>query len=217
MATPWSSVQKLLYRIPGLGRHKTLVLRFGSSFNMAQSCKAGRERFREIKPREHKKALAAEIRELFDNHAMVAVLSYFDMKNIEWTEFIYEGSKNDIHFRFLPNKIVHRALDNTAYINICPLFISTNVVAYSKDSQVKGLLDTLKNQRKVQLLGGKIDNRLFAVDGFNWLSKLPPLEQLHAELVSILAQPAQNIMQLLIKNQQTLSQNLEMLTSKNET
>ena len=147
---------------------------------------------------------------------MVAVLSYFDMRNTDWNELIYEVSKSNICFRFLPNKIVHRALDNTQYVNICPLFISTNVVAYSQDVQVKGLLHALKSQRKVQLLGGKVNDRLFAINGFSWLSKLPSLEELHAELSAILLQPIQNIPHLLIKNQQTLTQNLEMLISKDE-
>ena len=160
--------------------------------------------------------LAAEVQELFDANAMVAVLSYFDMRNIEWNELICQASKSHIHFRFLPNKIVHRALDSTPYVNICPLFISTNVVAYSEDIQVNGLLDALKHQKKVQLLGGKIHNRLFGVDGFNWVSDLPSLLELHSELSAILSQPGQNISQILMKNQQILSQNLGMLASEHE-
>ena len=144
---------------------------------------------------------------------MVAVLSYFDMKNVEWNELVYEVGKSNINFRFLPNKIVHRALDSTAYVNICPLFISTTVVAYSKDIQIKGLLSALKGQRKVQLLGGKVNDRLFGLDKLTWVSKLPPLEQLHHEISMTLSQPAQNIRQLLMRNQQVLSQNLEMLAS----
>ena len=161
--------------------------------------------------------LAAEVRELFDANAMVAVLSYFNMRNIEWNELIFQASKSHIHFRFLPNKIVHRALDSTPYVNICPLFISTNVVAYSEDVQVNGLLDALKHQKKVQLLGGKIHDRLFAVDGFNWVSDLPSLLELHSQLSAILSQPGQNISQILMKNQQILSHNLGMLASKHET
>ena len=148
---------------------------------------------------------------------MVAVLSYFDMKNIEWNELILEAGKSEIRFRFLPNKIVHRALDSTAYVNICPLFISTTVVAYSKDIQIKGLLDALKTQRKVQLLGGKVNNRLFGIDKLTWVSKLPPLEQLHQDISMTLSQPAQNLRQLLTRNQQVLTQNLGMLTSSEET
>lgn len=161
--------------------------------------------------------LAAEIRELFDANAMVAVLSYFDMRNVEWNELICQVSKSHIHFRFFPNKIVHRALDNTPYVNICPLFISTNVVAYSEDVQVNGLLDALKQQKKVQLLGGKIHDRLFAIDRFNWVSEIPSLVELHSELSAILSQPGQNISQILMKNQQTLCQNLGMLASEHET
>ena len=147
---------------------------------------------------------------------MVTVLSYFDMKNVEWSEVMYEMGKSNISFRFLPNKIVHRALDSTPYANICPLFISTTVVAYSKDIQIKGLLDALKGQRKVQLLGGKVNDRLFGTDKLTWVSKLPPLEQLHCEISMTLLQPTQYLTQLLMKNQQVLTQNLEMLAATDE-
>ena len=147
---------------------------------------------------------------------MVAVLSYFDMKNVEWNELIYEVGKSNIKFRFLPNKIVHRALDSTAYVNICPLFISTTVVAYSEEVQINGLLNALKSQNKVQLLGGKINDRLFGVDKLMWVSKLPSLEQLHQEISMTLSQPVQSLSQLLMRNQQVLTQNLEMLASPEE-
>lgn len=142
---------------------------------------------------------------------MVAVLSYYDIKNAEWNDLMYEAGKSNIKFRFLPNKIVHRALDTTSYANMCPLFISTTAVAYSKDIQIKGLLGALKTQRKVKLLGGKVNDRLFAMDKFTWVSKLPALEQLLQEISLTLSQPGQNISQLLTKNQQVLSQNLELL------
>ena len=147
---------------------------------------------------------------------MVTVLSYFDMKNVEWNELIYEVGKSNINLRFLPNKIVHRALDSTPYVNICPLFISTTVVAYSKDVQIKGLLDALKGQKKVQLLGGKVTNRLFGIDKLTWVSKLPPIEQLHCEISMTLLQPTQNLTQLLMRNQQVLTQNLGMLGTTDE-
>ena len=138
------------------------------------------------------------------------------MKNVEWNELIHKVGKSNINFRFLPNKIVHRALDSTPYVNICPLFISTTVVAYSKDIQIKGLLDALKVQRKVQLLGGKVNDRLFGLDKITWVSKLPPLEQLHCEISMTLSQPVQSLRQLLMTNQQVLSQNLGVLASAEE-
>ena len=164
-----------------------------------------------LQPRKHKQILAEDVKKLFNNNAMVVVLSYFDMKNSEWSELIYEAKKSNIQFCFLPNKIVHRALDNTRFVNICPLFISTNVVAFSETVQVKGLLQALQTQRKVQLLGGKIDDRLFSNEGFNWLSKLPSLQELYCDLSLLLSQPAQNISQVLVKNQQVLNQNLAMM------
>lgn len=147
---------------------------------------------------------------------MVAVLGYFDMKNAEWNELIHEVGKSDIHFRFLPNKIVHRALDSTAYVNICPLFISTTVVAYSKDVQIKGLLNAMKGQPKVHVLGGKVYDRLFGIEKLIWVSKLPLREQLHQEIAMTLSQPAQNLRQLLMRNQQVLTQNLGQLASGDE-
>ena len=166
-----------------------------------------------FQPQKHKQHLAQDVRELFASNAMVAVLSYYDMKNVEWSELIHEVQESDIHFRFLPNKIVHRALDNTPFVNIFPLFISTNVVASSKTIEVKALLEALKSQRKVQLLGGKIHNRLFANEGFSWVSKLPSLEHLHSELSVTLCQPSQGISHLLVKNTQVLTPNPSMVAS----
>ncbi|XP_046858998.1 39S ribosomal protein L10, mitochondrial-like [Xenia sp. Carnegie-2017] len=197
-----------------LGLHKNCIANKRLTINLANTCKARRQiHSREIKPQPHKIQLASEIRNLFHENEMVAVLGYYDMKSIEWNEVIFEAGKNDIKLRFLPNKIVHRALDSTGYVNMSPLFIGSTAVAYSKDIQLKGLLQTVKNQRKVQLLGAKINDRLFGIEKLTWVAKLPLLEQLHCEISMSLSQPLQTLKQTLSRNQQLLSQNLQLLTS----
>ncbi|XP_031556135.1 39S ribosomal protein L10, mitochondrial-like [Actinia tenebrosa] len=175
---------------------------------MAARCKAGRNKVREIKPNPKKMMIASKVKDVFDNNEMVAVFQYNDMNTTEWENLRHNLSRSDIKVKVFPNKVTHKALENSIYQEISPLFLCTTCIMYSKEPIVKPLIDAVKKQPKLELLGAKVQNRLLSRTGVRECAKLPPLKELHVNLVQLLQKPASQLNYLLQQNQRLLTQNL---------
>ncbi|CAH3190051.1 unnamed protein product, partial [Porites evermanni] len=175
---------------------------------MARSCKAGRNKRREVKPNPRKLMIADQVREVFDSNNMVVVCHFSDLNTQEWEELRFNLGKDEITVKMFPNRVSCKALENTKYCEITPLFLASTFVTYSKEAKVKPLLSAVKKQPKVELLGGKIDNQLWSRKSVVDYSKLPSLTELHGQLLHMLSEPSRRLTTLLGQNQTNLAENL---------
>lgn len=152
--------------------------------------------------------IASKVRDVFDKNEMVAVFQYSDMNTTEWEDLRHTLGRSDIKVKVFPNRVTHKALENSIYQEISPLFLCTTCIMYSKEPNVKPLVDAVKKQPKLELLGAKVENRLFSRTGVREFAKLPSLKELHVNLVQILQKPASQLNYLLKQNQRLLTQNL---------
>ncbi|CAH3184040.1 unnamed protein product [Porites lobata] len=183
---------------------------------MARSCKAGRNKRREVKPNPRKLMIADQVREVFDSNNMVVVCHFSDLNTQEWEELRFNLGKDEITVKMFPNRVSCKALENTKYCEITPLFLASTFVTYSKEAKVKPLLSAVKKQPKVELLGGKIDNRLLSRKSLVDYSKLPSLTELHGQLLHVLSEPSRRLTTLLGQNQTNLAENLSQYVSQGE-
>ncbi|XP_073230573.1 large ribosomal subunit protein uL10m-like [Porites lutea] len=183
---------------------------------MARSCKAGRNKRREVKPNPRKLMIADQVREVFDSNNMVVVCHFSDLNTQEWEELRFNLGKDEITVKMFPNRVSCKALENTKYCEITPLFLASTFVTYSKEAKVKLLLSAVKKQPKVELLGGKIDNQLLSRKSVMDYSKLPSLTELHGQLLHMLSEPSRRLTTLLGQNQTNLAENLSQYVSQGE-
>ncbi|KAM7442008.1 hypothetical protein ABFA07_009038 [Porites harrisoni] len=183
---------------------------------MARSCKAGRNKRREVKPNPRKLMIADQVREVFDSNNMVVVCHFSDLNTQEWEELRFNLGKDEITVKMFPNRVSCKALENTKYCEITPLFLASTFVTYSKEAKVKPLLSAVKKQPKVELLGGKIDNQLLSRKSVVDYSKLPSLTELHGQLLHVLSEPSRRLTTLLGQNQTNLAENLSQYVSQSE-
>lgn len=113
-----------------------------------------------------------------------------------------------------PNRVSCKALEDTKYREISPLFLGATFVTYSKEAKVKPLLSAIKKQPKVELLGAKIDEQLLSRKSVVDYSKLPSLTELHGQLIQMLSEPSRRLSMLLGQNQTNLSGNLSQYVSQ---
>jgi len=183
---------------------------------MASSCKAGRNKRREVKPNIRKLMIADQLREVFESNNMVVVCQFSDMNTEEWEDFRFNLNKEEITLKMFPNRVSCKALEDTKYREISPLFLGATFVTYSKEAKVKPLLSAIKKQPKVELLGAKIDGQLLSRKSVVDYSKLPSLTELHGQLIQMLSEPSRRLSMLLGQNQMNLSGNLSQYVSQGE-
>lgn len=167
-------------------------------------------------PNLKKLMLADRIREVFESNDMVVVCQFSDMNTAEWEDLRYALGKNEIKVKMFPNKITCKALENTKYQEVTPLFLASTVVTYSKEARVKPLLAEIKKQPKIDVLGGKIDDRLLSRKGVVDYSKLPSLMEQHVQLLQMLSEHSRRLTTLLEQNQMNLSLNLSQYVDQGE-
>ena len=167
-------------------------------------------------PNPQKLRLADQIREVFESNNMVVICQFSDMNTTEWENLRYALGKDEIKVKMFPNRITCKALENTKYREITPLFLASTVVTYSKEAKVKPLLSGIRKQPKMDILGGKIDNRLLSRKTIVDYSKLPVLTEQHVQLLQMLSEHSSRLTMLLEQNQMNLSGNLSQYVEQGE-
>lgn len=168
-------------------------------------------------PNPQKLRLADQIRQVFESNNMVVVCQFSDMNTAEWEDLRYALGKDEIKVKMFPNRITCKALENTKYREVTPLFLASTVVTYSKEAKVKPLLSEIRKQPKMAILGGKIDNRLLSRKAVADYSKLPSLTEQHVQLLQMLSEHSRRLTTLLEQNQMNLSGNLSQYVDQGET
>ncbi|XP_068751562.1 large ribosomal subunit protein uL10m-like [Montipora capricornis] len=183
---------------------------------MAASCKSGRNKRREVKPSARKLMIADQVRDVFESNDMVLVFQFGDMDTKEWEELRFTLKKDDITVKMFPNRVTTKALEDTKYREVTPLFLAPTFVTFSKEAKVKPLLSAIKKQPKVELLGGKIDDQLLSRNSVVDYSTLPLLIELQGQLLQILSEPSRRLTTLLGQSQSNLSASLSQYVSQGE-
>ena len=161
-----------------------------------------------FQPNPKKLMIAQRVREVFESNSMVVVFQYNDMNCKEWDELRFALSSNEVSVKVFPNKVTCKALEDTVYHAMSPLFLSSTCVMYSEEPKIKAMVNAAKQQPKLELLGAKVDDRLLSRQDIAGYAKLPPKDELYVELVQLLSKPALRMSMLLQQNQSKLSSNL---------
>lgn len=148
---------------------------------------------------------------MFNENKMVAICHILPMTprdafNVK-TKIVTAG----MNFMFSNNKWSKAAVQNSRLQNLEPYFTSDNVYIVSQDNKVKELIAILRKTPELQLLGGLVEDRILSRDMWMNIAKLPSLDILRGELVTILSASAAKTSRLLGKHQQDLSINLDQL------
>ncbi|KAG9290558.1 hypothetical protein G9A89_020928 [Geosiphon pyriformis] len=107
---------------------------------------------------------------------------------------------------------------SVTFINLKPLITGpTCIITCSTIDEnptlLADLLSVINKNKKLLLLGGKLDSNLLNFEGIERASRLPALHHLQKELVGVMSSPAMKMVRLLSQNPQNLLKALE--THKN--
>jgi len=188
---------------------------------MSQLCKANQSLLKRDRPRtypERKINLLKEIRSTFETNSKVLIFHFNALSPDEWLDIRHDMRRERIEIKKYPNKLAKKSLEDTVYTNLQCLFESYTAVAFCNSDTVnlKNIVKIFNSTPKVELIGGKIDNTLMNKLQIEQYSKLPSLEQLHGELVSLLSMPGQQLLRSLQTNQSNLSMSLEQYIKQND-
>ncbi|CAG5128483.1 unnamed protein product [Candidula unifasciata] len=115
---------------------------------------------------------------------------------------------------FARNDIAQKAIAGTRLRNLEPFLVSDNVYIVSDKNLIPELVALLKKTPELQLLGGLVEDHILSRDDILNLAKLPPLDIMRGELLSILSASASTTSRHLSAHQEELSNNLDQLVKQ---
>ena len=142
--------------------------------------------------------VAEEIRTVFNDSQFVAVLHYNDLKSQDWNDIRLKLDKHDITIKVIPTKVTRKVLKETKFSNLSPLFHGTTSLAFSEKPCINDLLKVIKNESKLYLLGGTVDNELMTAKTIENYAKMPSKDIVHSQLLTILSSQQTKLTRLLL-------------------
>lgn len=145
--------------------------------------------------RTQKEQAVAALKEQFADANTVVVTHYTGLTVAEITALRKKMSELGASFKVTKNSLTKLALQGTQYDSLVDLFTGPTAVAFSNDpvAAAKGVVEFAKNNEKLVILGGAINDEAMDVDKINVLAKLPSLDALRAKIVGMINTPATRI------------------------
>ena len=150
--------------------------------------------------KEKKKNYIEEMKGIFSKTSSVFVAHYQGLTVKQIDELRSEMRKNGVLFKITKNKITKLALEGTKFKKLENLCTGPTAIALSEDaiSSAKILTKFAKKNNNLKIIGGLMEEEPLALEEVQKIATLPTLSEARANIVGILANPAQKILTILL-------------------
>ena len=147
-----------------------------------------------------KKSYIEEMKGFFKKTTSVFVTHYQGLTVKDIDQLRSEMRKHGILFKITKNRITKLALEGSKFKKLENLFSGPTAVAFSEDAitSAKILTKFAKSNSNLKIIGGIMEDEPLSVADVEKIATLPTLNEARANIVGILATPAQKIMSILL-------------------
>ena len=148
--------------------------------------------------RNQKTDLVKTLQHTFENSSSIVVVHCIGLTVAESSDLRNKMRNDNCYFRVTKNKITKLALKDTKYQHMDKMFSGPTAIGSSKDPVMaaKVLVDFAKENEKLVIVGGGLEDKPLTKYDVEALAKLPSLNELRGKLVGLLQAPASNIARL---------------------
>ena len=148
--------------------------------------------------RKQKTDLVNSLHDTFEGAASVVIVHCIGFTVAESTDLRTKMRNENCSFKVTKNRIARIALKDTKYQHMDSLFKGPTAIGSSKDPVMaaKILVDFAKENEKLVIVGGGLEDKSLSKTDVEALAKLPSLTDLRGKLVGLLQAPASKILRL---------------------
>ena len=165
--------------------------------------------------RNQKTDLVKTLRNTFDNSASVVIVHCVGLTVAESTDLRNKMRNDECYFKVTKNKITKLALKDTKYQHMDEMFSGPTAIGSSKDPVMaaKVLVNFAKENEKLVIIGGGLEDKPLSKMDVEALAKLPSLNELRGKLVGLLQAPA---LKIAILTKEPLTKVLRTISQKSQ-
>jgi large subunit ribosomal protein L10 len=151
--------------------------------------------------RNEKTDLVNNLHDTFDNAASVVIVHCIGLTVEESTNLRTKMRNENCNFKVTKNRIARIALKDTKYQHMDSMFKGPTAIGSSNDPVMaaKILVDYAKENEKLVIIGGGLEDKALSRIDVEALAKLPSLNDLRGKLVGLLQAPASKILRLSVE------------------
>ena len=151
--------------------------------------------------RNEKTDLVNNLHDTFDNAASVVIVHCIGLTVEESTNLRSKMRNENCNFKVTKNRIARIALKDTKYQHMDSMFKGPTAIGSSSDPVMaaKILVDYAKENEKLVIIGGGLEDKALSKIDVEALAKLPSLNDLRGKLVGLLQAPASKILRLSVE------------------
>ena len=151
--------------------------------------------------RNEKTDLVNNLHDTFDNAASVVIVHCIGLTVEESTNLRTKMRNENCNFKVTKNRIARIALKDTKYQHMESMFKGPTAIGSSSDPVMaaKILVDYAKENEKLVIIGGGLEDKALSKIDVEALAKLPSLNDLRGKLVGLLQAPASKILRLSVE------------------
>ena len=148
--------------------------------------------------RNQKTDLVNSLHDTFEGAASVVIVHCIGLTVAESTDLRTKMRNENCNFKVTKNRIARIALKGTKYQHMDIMFQGPTAIGSSKDTVMaaKILVDFAKDNEKLVIIGGGLEDKSLSKIDVEALAKLPSLTDLRGKLVGLLQAPASKILRL---------------------
>ncbi|XP_065355782.1 large ribosomal subunit protein uL10m [Calliphora vicina] len=159
------------------------------------------KRTRNVVENPYNDIIAREVRNWLDHSKMVAIFHLNSIKSDDFFDVRVQLHKQNMQLKMYGTKIMRKAVEDSRFEAILPLFESQQCIVFSPEQKVSQLLRVTRKMPQMLLLAGIVDNTLLSRNEFMNYAQLPGLQSAQAELVHTLNTAASTLVQNLEAHQ----------------
>ena len=165
--------------------------------------------------RNQKTDLVNSLHSTFEGAASVVIVHCIGLTVAESTDLRTKMRNENCNFKVTKNRIARIALKDTKYQHMDSMFKGPTAIGSSKDPVMaaKILVDFAKENEKLVIVGGGLEDKSLSKTDVEALAKLPSLTDLRGKLVGLLQAPASKILRL---SMEPASQVLRTISQKSK-
>ena len=165
--------------------------------------------------RNQKTDLVNSLHDTFEGAASVVIVHCIGLTVAESTDLRTKMRNEKCNFKVTKNRIARIALKDTKYQHMDTMFKGPTAIGSSKDPVMaaKILVDFAKENEKLVIVGGGLEEKSLSKTDVEALAKLPSLIDLRGKLVGLLQAPASKILRL---SMEPASQVLRTISQKSK-
>ena len=148
--------------------------------------------------RNQKTDLVKTLRGTFEDSASVVVVHCIGLTVAESSDLRNRMRDENCFFKVTKNKLTRLALKDTKYQHMNELFVGPTAIGSSNDPVMaaKVLVNFAKDNDKLVIIGGGLEDKSLSKNDVEALAKLPSLNDLRGKLVGLLQAPATKLARL---------------------